>query len=1373
MSEVKYNGDTINSTVQEIDLIGNKIGLLATDVKKATTQILSARGFTDYVGGLSSDSFSSVVEECQDAVTEFINGIRQQQIIILSYSQDGDAIKSFLESLSLRELNTLDFSALDKYFTVDTVAGKILNTTGATIATFGTSLVEGVLDFGETCVDFVVTAGTGVLSIFTGMYDLFTGSHVTEDMWNGTKSFVSDKKIENIFNSFYNETSVGRWMKDNSLGFDTVRSVGKGIGYTAGVVALTALTGGGASAVTASSLATTAGAMGFSNGVEEAWADGASTLDGLAYGTAAGLWEGAQWYVGGKINQLGGNSFGDVAKRVLLDTADSGLEGFVQPGLSMIYKDYGGSNFGENYQKAFESMGGWGNVGTQAAIGSIASAGGEIFGLRKAWKEKQLSGSDVGTTATATAGGTGALALGVDGARKLFSDTTLKDVDVDSAAKSVDIDGAARSVDVDSGPTRVEVSTSKGTKKVDVADTTIKGSDTTPTVKRLGTDVDGGPTRVDTSTTGGTRKVVSADTTIKVSDTTPTVKRLGTDVDSGPARVETSLSVGTRSVAVVDSTPTVARTVDLSASTASAARSVDAQPRTVVGMGSADVSTSRVVGDVSTPRSVEYRMTGGDVGNVRPDAPQARVVSDTNITTTSTRPKFSDKVVLDDAKVIADTNTSTKVAVADTTAKVAAGTVAAAELKVASMTDVDVPARMMGDADISTSRIMGDTDVSTTRMMGESGAEKGFDYKVHGDDGKIPKLDNSTTKKTDIDVSSSKKLGDTDSTIKVDTDGRSKVDVDEKVRVDSVVNEKTKVDAIGEEGTKVDVAAEEKIRPDTASEGGSSSPVERMRKRTLDDIEDGFERKKAALETEKQAKIKEIKESEGLLKTVGDEDVSNSKIAKVESEYDAKIADLRETTDMRKAKIESLAPEHVESHYRSTHAIESPDASLREIQAAKSFDRDELTYLQYGETGTSGRTIPEIEASIKELEAREIEVAKATRERLYAESKPNAEISRKVSSGELVEYHLGDGRPGYSHETIVGQVKDMSIKDAVFNERVADTIETLADRYQIPFDEMREVVDSKMASIIHDSEFGIFRSDDALDSILDSGYIKNQFETGTSAGFIGTDAAKKHIARAQAEQKIFGLDMDTPYVDRPIYGVALPGESAAFKDYVENCSAKMYSRGDNGGCLIVFNKDAVSDCATYTLGDSYDYRRTVSATPVSDPKFSGTSASRFYGCGTIEDVKNATFEDLFPRYSNDYLEVQLHGQASHAMTPQNIKEVVFFDKPSSAIQQKLETRGISWKVLGDADAPTNTLLDASGSMAKNADISSKAIVGETEISPKAFASDADISAPKTITSDADVLTTREIEGSVDTTPSSLERRMGVDIDGESKLMFHH
>ena len=91
MSEVKYNGDTINSTVQEIDLVGNKLGLMATDVKKATTQILSARGFTDYVGGLSSDSFSSVVEECQDAVTEFINGIRQQQIIILSYSQDGEA----------------------------------------------------------------------------------------------------------------------------------------------------------------------------------------------------------------------------------------------------------------------------------------------------------------------------------------------------------------------------------------------------------------------------------------------------------------------------------------------------------------------------------------------------------------------------------------------------------------------------------------------------------------------------------------------------------------------------------------------------------------------------------------------------------------------------------------------------------------------------------------------------------------------------------------------------------------------------------------------------------------------------------------------------------------------------------------------------------------------------------------------------------------------------------------------------------------------------------------------------------------------------------------------------------------------------------
>ena len=45
MSEIKYNGDVVNSVASEIDKIGNQVGLLSTDMQKATTKIISANGF--------------------------------------------------------------------------------------------------------------------------------------------------------------------------------------------------------------------------------------------------------------------------------------------------------------------------------------------------------------------------------------------------------------------------------------------------------------------------------------------------------------------------------------------------------------------------------------------------------------------------------------------------------------------------------------------------------------------------------------------------------------------------------------------------------------------------------------------------------------------------------------------------------------------------------------------------------------------------------------------------------------------------------------------------------------------------------------------------------------------------------------------------------------------------------------------------------------------------------------------------------------------------------------------------------------------------------------------------------------------------------
>ena len=65
-----------------------------------------------------------------------------------------------------------------------------------------------------------------------------------------------------------------------------------------------------------------------------------------------------------------------------MDGIDSGLEGFVQPGFTMIYKDYPGETFAEQYGAAFNENGGWDTVWTQVAVGSAMSAvseAGQLF----------------------------------------------------------------------------------------------------------------------------------------------------------------------------------------------------------------------------------------------------------------------------------------------------------------------------------------------------------------------------------------------------------------------------------------------------------------------------------------------------------------------------------------------------------------------------------------------------------------------------------------------------------------------------------------------------------------------------------------------------------------------------------------------------------------------------------------------------------------------------------------------------------------------------------------------------------------------------------------------------------------------------------
>ena len=144
-------------------------------------------------------------------------------------------------------------------------------------------------------------------------------------------------------------------------------------------------------------MASVAATAGFGKGTEESWNNGANLGEGLAYGSFSALWEGLQFYIGGEISKVGGvgdkiaqkllngeaaalkTKIAGSLTRVILDGADGGIEGFVQPLLQSIYKD-------ESYAKLFEENGGWGNVAMQTAMGAGMSAFSEIGDMRRILK---------------------------------------------------------------------------------------------------------------------------------------------------------------------------------------------------------------------------------------------------------------------------------------------------------------------------------------------------------------------------------------------------------------------------------------------------------------------------------------------------------------------------------------------------------------------------------------------------------------------------------------------------------------------------------------------------------------------------------------------------------------------------------------------------------------------------------------------------------------------------------------------------------------------------------------------------------------------------------------------------------------------------
>lgn len=280
---------------------------------------------------------------------------------------------------------------------------------------------------------------------------------------------------------------------------------------------------------------------------------------------------------------------------------------------------------------------------------------------------------------------------------------------------------------------------------------------------------------------------------------------------------------------------------------------------------------------------------------------------------------------------------------------------------------------------------------------------------------------------------------------------------------------------------------------------------------------------------------------------------------------------------------------------------------------------------------------------------------------------------------EWSKYLEGKSIKGVMHETLIS-FEDVKVVENInvlgdSSSKYKVSLQELSNRVGITVEEIQKILSTKMKELIGNSEFGVRRTLKSLESILESGKIKNQFEANrTSYGVDNTDM------RMDMEKELFGIPRNIKYEDRPIYGMLLPKDMSS--KYVTKGPGSYYSEGS--GVIYIFDKTKIINNATLTLGDSLDQAGKVCATNLSNPKFFGMFNEMLSTIKNKEDLLNFDFTSLYEKSIMEvgnaaYYEFQLHGEESHALN--NLKEIVFLKMPEAKIIEKLKELNISFRVI--------------------------------------------------------------------------------------------
>lgn len=224
--------------------------------------------------------------------------------------------------------------------------------------------------------------------------------------------------------------------------------------------------------------------------------------------------------------------------------------------------------------------------------------------------------------------------------------------------------------------------------------------------------------------------------------------------------------------------------------------------------------------------------------------------------------------------------------------------------------------------------------------------------------------------------------------------------------------------------------------------------------------------------------------------------------------------------------------------------------------------------------------------------------------------------------------------------------------------------------YDKDVEEFYKATEKKVKSFIDDGFVGVRVDTDLIETILNDGRLKNQFETGTSRGAL-LSGFRKNV-----EKTLMEVPKDLADAERPIYGMIYPKAEGALKKYAHG------DTGDWYGDVIIRLKDDVKDVTSFTIGDSLDFsNELVSAITKDSTNIKGIpyGMSRYWNGMTKEEFENAKFRQLFGVKSDGYLEAQIHTKEAHKV--EYFEELIFTDGLPDKVKKMLEKRGIKYRVL--------------------------------------------------------------------------------------------